>query len=156
MIKFHEKVGPKTIQLCFVFDGWIVGGSTDFLSGLSDIKPKDIDIVIPHDKWGQASKLLFGATANSFGGFKIKDGEYEIDVWMDDVARLFTQNGENFKAYQPKYNITIEKVKHKLTDKTAKRKLTDVFFSKEHVEDDFLKGRVFDEYTNGLFNSPMS
>jgi len=35
-MKFHEKVGPLTIQLCFVFNGWIVGGSVDYLSGRSE------------------------------------------------------------------------------------------------------------------------
>jgi len=106
-MKFHEKVGPLTIQLCFVFNGWIVGGSVDYLSGRSENIPRDIDIIIPLSEWPKASKILTAGKINSFGGVKIKDGDFEVNVWPEDIGFAFCQLKNNFKAYQAKYNLVI-------------------------------------------------
>lgn len=105
--KPHSVIGSVSRQLCWLFDGWIVGGAVDFISGKSSLYPKDIDIVIPIQNWINASKLIpTGSLSNSFGGFKFKDdNETSVDVWTDDICMILLMRDVN--AYQPKYNITI-------------------------------------------------
>lgn len=88
-IKPHEVLGPISNQLCHLFNGVIIGGAAKaFYEGKTGMI-KDIDIVIPLDKWNQASRLIpKGSISNSFGGFKFLDGNYSTDVWTDDVARI--------------------------------------------------------------------
>lgn len=111
-MKPHEKLGPIGRQLCWLFDAWIIGGGVDYISNENNsLKPKDIDIVIPLDRWVQASKLIPKfAQANSFGGFKFEDFGLIVDVWADDIARLSFDN-PSFQAYQPKYRVTLGVVK---------------------------------------------
>lgn len=110
-MKVHEKLGPIARQLCWLFDAWIVGGSVPYLYELTEQKPKDIDIVVSLENWIVASKLIpEGAISNKFGGFKFQDGEFEIDVWCDDIPTLFINNikgRNNLTAYQPKHNLRI-------------------------------------------------
>ena len=89
-MKPHERMGDIARQICVLFDGWVVGGSANYIAGVTDDPPKDIDIVVPVVNWLKASKLVpKGTLSNSFGGFKIKDTNgMDVDFWPDDVAGL--------------------------------------------------------------------
>jgi len=50
---------------------------------------------------------LTAGKINSFGGVKIKDGDFEVNVWPEDIGFAFCQLKNNFKAYQAKYNLVI-------------------------------------------------
>jgi len=93
---------PKLVaSLCQVFNGWIVGGAVDYARGLTNEKPKDFDVIIPHDQWNGACKILpADAVINSCGGFKCKSNSVSVDVWMDDVGSIARQQG-CFAAYYP-------------------------------------------------------
>ncbi len=107
-IKEHAKLGPVGRKLCWMFNSWIVGGAVAYLSGESKIKPKDIDIIVPLDEWIEASKLIpEGATANRFGGFKFNDNGIDVNVWADEIGKLFLMAGKDCKMYQPKYKCKI-------------------------------------------------
>lgn len=94
MSKPHLRMGPIAKNLCWLFDGVVVGSCINYLRGLTDAVPKDIDIIIPLDRWIKASKLIpIGAKANSFGGFKFRDGRIVVDVWADDVVRVMYTSG---------------------------------------------------------------
>lgn len=115
-IKPHEKLGPVSRQLCYIFGAWVIGSSIPWLRGYVGFdKPKDIDIVVPLDKWVEAAKLIpEGSLSNKFGGFKFKDADLEVDVWADDIARLFMNNDKYFKAYQPNTNLLIGNISNEV------------------------------------------
>lgn len=108
-MKIHSKIGPISRQLCWLFDGCIIGSSVDYLVDRTTDIPKDLDIIIPLDNWIKASKLIPNkAIANSFGGFKFQDDKFIVDVWADDAARVMTTY--NTKLYFPKFNIELIRV----------------------------------------------
>lgn len=78
---------PLVRSLIYTHDGWIVGGAAKFIVGLTDEDPRDIDILIPFYEWGKASRIIpRGSPANSFGGFKVKCGDVDVDVWAGDIG----------------------------------------------------------------------
>ena len=93
-VKPHEKLGSIGRQLCWLFDGLIIGSSTSYfypnLYPDDREKPKDIDIVIPLHLWTRACQIIpKNATVNRFGGFKFTDDNgIPVDVWTDDVAHI--------------------------------------------------------------------
>lgn len=107
-MKAHAKLGPVARQLCMLFDGLVIGGGVRYLVNEDDTnKPKDIDIVIPIDRWVEASKIIPShAVVNSFGGFKFQDGPLEVDVWADDACRIFWMNRSiNFYCLRNGYYV---------------------------------------------------
>lgn len=73
--------------MVYTHDGWIVGGAAKFMVGLTDKKPRDIDILIPFYEWGKASLVIpRGSMANSLGGFKVNVEDIEVDVWAGDIG----------------------------------------------------------------------
>lgn len=108
-MKAHQKIGPVTRQLCTLFDAIIIGGGVAYMAdNTGKVKPpKDIDVVVPIDRWVQASKLIpNGAIANSFGGFKFQDGPLEVDVWADDALRIFCCNKHlSFYCMRNEYSL---------------------------------------------------
>lgn len=100
---------PRTArQLCWNYDGIIVGGYVKYLLGESE-DAKDIDIIVPLHKWPEACRLIPGiARANSFGGFKFKELGVEMDVWPGDALQtLREQYVKGIKGYCPKTNLII-------------------------------------------------
>lgn len=99
-------------QMCFLFDGVVLGSSAEKLYKGYPLGPlDDIDIVIPFDQWTKACKIIPGnAKVNSFGGFKFEDGGISVDVWMDDVTRVLFMSpwkGKNGYLWSPKYGGAI-------------------------------------------------
>lgn len=111
-MKFHQKVGPITMQLCYLFNGWVFGEGADYLS-IDDYDkiPSEINIVVPHDKWIPASKLLYGGEIDNNGRLRVKDGQFMVNVQMGDACELFyLYNNNVFTVYQPKHGVVIGKV----------------------------------------------
>lgn len=105
--KPHRKIPDIVRQLCWLFDGWIVGGAVDFITGKST-ECNDIDIVIPITNWTKASKLIpAGSKANSFGGFKFESEGFSIDVWADDIGIVLVESHKPVKAYHLKSRKTL-------------------------------------------------
>ena len=92
-VKNHELMGPAGRQLCWVFNGIVIGSvATLVATQQGDLHrkdiPADIDIIIPLDQWPQACRLIpEKARANRFGGFKFSDGGKSTDVWPEDALR---------------------------------------------------------------------
>lgn len=96
-MKPHGLLGDVARQLCWLFDGSIIGGFAMSLYLEQDTSQKDIDIVIPLDRWVQASKIIpQNAVLNRFGGVKFTDTNgVSVDCWADDIARVaFYSNKE--------------------------------------------------------------
>jgi len=112
--KPHRKLPPLAIALCFDCDGWIVGSTADYAAGKeSDLDGRDLDIVIPAQHWNKASHICCNAdkiSINSFGGFKCVSDGVEIDVWMDDVGSLMS-NDHVKSAFHPKSRTYIKREK---------------------------------------------
>lgn len=90
--KPHEKVPTTVLNLCYNYKGLIIGGSIGYILGETEDIPKDIDVIIPHDTWLHACRLIpKDAKVNSFGGFKFVEDGYEVDVWMDNAAEVLFQ-----------------------------------------------------------------
>ena len=109
-MKTHEKLGPIGRQLCYNWDGWIVGGAVDYICGITNQPPKDIDIIISPFLWRHAS-LSFpsNSTLNRFGGVKFNDSGIIIDCWPDEVGQLFARMPDS-EVYSPKYSIKLRKI----------------------------------------------
>jgi len=121
-MKVHALIGPVARQLCIVFDGVIIGSMAEKLFLGPEISAPgknnhvctgdDIDIVVPLDRWVQASKIIpHHARANAFGGFKFRDGALELDVWADDVARVLFMSPWKEKTrylWSPKYGGALQ------------------------------------------------
>lgn len=83
-------------SLVYVHNGWIVGGSTKFLLGISNVIPNDIDILVPFYEWGKACLIVpKGTPSNSFGGHKLiqqpatyqaQNFLFDIDMWCGDIG----------------------------------------------------------------------
>jgi hypothetical protein len=74
---------PRLVAvLCQRFGAWVVGSAAD----PSKCTPRDWDVCVPLGRWGEAATLIpSNAEVNSFGGWKVKDGNYEIDIWPGDL-----------------------------------------------------------------------
>lgn len=112
MGKAHHKLGTISTQLCWLFDGIIIGGGAEYVSDdeFKGEKPKDIDIIIPLHHWIKACKLIpKDAKVNSFGGFKFQDGEFEVDVWADDAMQVLmeSKSGGKLVAFSLKQNRVV-------------------------------------------------
>ena len=102
MSSIYRKLPDLVSLLCQSFNGWIIGSSVDYVIGEKMLSPKDFDVVISYEEWNKASKAIpKTAVINSCGGFKVKDKDIEIDIWMDDIAMISTLNSET-KAYHPR------------------------------------------------------
>lgn len=92
---------PPIVAKLTDLGGWIIGSAADPKSDLTSVR--DWDVVIPLSEWNTCSRLVpMDAKPNTFGGWKIKDGDNIIDVWPDDLFRLCINHRMQF-AWQPKY-----------------------------------------------------
>jgi len=83
---------PVARTLCFNHDGWVVGSTAAYLIGINNEIQRDLDILIPFYEWGNACKIVpAGTPANSFGGFKLKSDDVEIDLWAGDIGWFIAQ-----------------------------------------------------------------
>ena len=90
-------------SFCHNNDGWIVGGAAMYLLGLIDEKPRDYDICIPLHNWNRANKTVpRGTPANSWGGFKITEGDVEVDIWANDIGVVLA---DAHPEYLPLYAV---------------------------------------------------
>ena len=87
-------------------DAWIVGSAVD------NPNPRDYDVIVPYEKWPQASLLIpKDAKPNVFGGWEcISDGKI-VDVWPAELGFSFITSACK-AAWQPRYNIIIRKEGH--------------------------------------------
>jgi hypothetical protein len=89
-------------------NGWIVGSASKPEIDLATVR--DIDVVIPFSYWSiAASHIPPTATPNTFGGWKIKDGEVTVDVWPDDLGLMFTSK-LSYGAWHPRSDTYIQRV----------------------------------------------
>lgn len=73
--------------------GVILNNCDSFIVGSAVFKdnPKDIDIVVPFDKWHLASSLIpKNAKPNSFGGWKFEEDGIVVDIWPDSIGTLLS------------------------------------------------------------------
>lgn len=74
------------------YDGYIVGGSALYLTGKSNDKPRDWDIIIEPSVWPKLLRNIPKETKlNSFGGFKLDN----VDFWPEDVGSFFRNVNKN-------------------------------------------------------------
>lgn len=108
--KPHEKLGNVGRAFCYIFDAWIVGGGANYIAGKDLRVPKDIDILIPLNKWVEACKIIpKDSKINSFGGAKFIDSNgIIIDVWTDDLGAVMMNTPHKPVAYQPKKQIYLK------------------------------------------------
>lgn len=111
-MKPHQLLSPVARLLCYNHNGFIVGGAVDYLSGNSSLKPKDIDIIINPIKFMSVMmeiRTLVGENIklNSFGGFKIEDEIFTLDVWPDTLENLILNNTQ-CKFFIPQERKIIE------------------------------------------------
>ncbi len=103
--------------LCANHGGWIVGSQAKRILGIVDTA-RDWDVIVPLGEWLKVALLIpKGTKSNTFGGFKVREGDAEIDVWVSDVGSHFAQaplDGE--VAVSPFRGIWVEK--KKLSDVT--------------------------------------
>lgn len=103
----HERLKDLPVMvraLCFNHNSWIVGGAAKFLCGHKE-RPRDWDVIVPLQEWTNACKLFpHGSKTNTFGGVKVKNDGFEIDVWADDLGTFFQTAGGSFEliAVSPK------------------------------------------------------
>ena len=88
----YSRIGtlPQFVKnACFNHDAWIVGGGALYLCEKKE-KVRDWDIVVPIDQWFNVSRgIPKGTPSNTFGGFKLNIEGIEIDIWTQDIGRLF-------------------------------------------------------------------
>ncbi len=111
-MKIHQKLTPISRLLCYHHDAFIIGGAVPYLIGETDVKPKDIDIIVHPDKFRtvmmiMASKPREDFDVNSFGGFKIKDEGFTLDIWPDTIERFILENIK-IKVVFPKTGTVIK------------------------------------------------
>ncbi len=83
--------------LCFIFGGWVVGGSAKYLTDESVDLTRDWDVVVPPEKWSEVVMILPpGTVTNTFGGFKVLQNEVEIDFWPEDFGHYFSTVDSRF------------------------------------------------------------
>ena len=104
----YSVLGPVGRRLCWECEAWIIGGCVNYLLGTTE-QLKDIDIMVPLHRWPNACRMIpSGAAANSFGGFKFKDGQYDCDVWPGDVAEtLCLTTPQKIRAFQPMRSVLL-------------------------------------------------
>ncbi len=109
-MKTPQRLQPISRVLCYVFDGWIVGGAVPYISCKSEESPKDIDIIVSPNVWREVSLILpKNSILNTLGGMKFIDNGVSVDVWPDEIGRLLTQSYPT-TLYSPIHNVTIGKI----------------------------------------------
>lgn len=88
--------------LCQNHSAFIIGGGAKYLMDYSD-SCKDWDIVVPLSQWGLAQRLIpKEAIHNTFGGSKIIDESYVVDIWGMDLSQVIISSPEeNFYLVHP-------------------------------------------------------
>ena len=73
-------------NLCTNYGAFIIGGAAKYLLGYTD-SCKDWDVVVPLHQWHLAQRLIpKNAVHNTFGGSKIIENGYVVDVWSADLG----------------------------------------------------------------------
>lgn len=87
------------IVCCLVnkFDAWIVGSAADPNKAS---KPRDYDVLVPFAMWNSAASLIpVDSKPNSFGGWKFRDGDVDVDVWPGDLCWILTSPKTKFAIH---------------------------------------------------------
>lgn len=107
-LHFLHKDVFKVLQL----GAWVVGSSAKFLE-TGEGEPKDVDILVPVERWAEACAIFAGRTIaiNRFGGFKVRTQnpktDHSVDFWPDHLetyaARCmdFADHGLAIRLYPP-------------------------------------------------------
>lgn len=90
--------------------GWLVGNSIQNL--LDDAVPKDYDIIVLADEYITASPFItkYFDSFNTYGGFKLKVGNYTVDLWMESLEHFILSANKFTYAYNIRKNILISNV----------------------------------------------
>jgi hypothetical protein len=79
--------------LSFTYNGYIVGGAAKYLTGQTNDKPRDWDVVVPPEIWSEVCKIVPHQTmTNTWGGFKIDN----VDFWSEDLGHYFRTMHQEF------------------------------------------------------------
>lgn len=96
---------PKVLALVTNYHAWIVGSAAD----PDCISPRDYDVLVPYSEWGKASHLIpKDAVKNSFGGWKFKDNDIEVDVWPGEMGFVMQYVGLEY-VWQPHIGLRFRK-----------------------------------------------
>lgn len=89
---------PKIVShLVTHHKAWIIGSAAN----PDNIDPRDYDVLVPYEHWQFAAlQIPLDAKPNTFGGWKFKDGEKEIDVFPGAVSWIFENHLVRY-AYHP-------------------------------------------------------
>lgn len=94
-------------KLCEFHDGWIVGSAATPDQALAGVR--DFDVLVPHAAWPKAALLIpDSARPNTFGGWKCQSEGKTVDVWPDDLGRLFVHQATKY-AWHPKTGVRLRK-----------------------------------------------
>lgn len=109
---------PRTArQICWLYNGIVVGGAVNWLIEETFDEPRDIDIVVPIDEWQRANKLLIGAESveiNALGGIFFVDIHMEtgksfgVDIWPEDTMRMLSLYPKPVRAFHVKSGTLFE------------------------------------------------
>lgn len=70
-------------------DGWVVGGSAQYLCGLTS-KVRDWDVIVPPNEWAKLCKTFpYKSVTNTFGGIKLLENGVEVDLWPEELGLYF-------------------------------------------------------------------
>lgn len=84
---------------------WIVGGAA--IPGAKDIK--DFDVAVSYSDWPKVALLIpKNARPTLFGGWKIEENGWEIDVWPSEIIDIFHCSKCEW-MWQPQLNIRIQR-----------------------------------------------
>lgn len=89
MTKLYKNLPIEIKRILLISEGWLVGSAPEKL--LNDEVPRDYDIVVPSAELFQLTCTLFAeyeVKINTFGGLKIKMGEIEVDVWVEELGHF--------------------------------------------------------------------
>jgi len=89
-------------QICLLFDAYIVGSGAKFISGDTD-QNNDWDIIIDPSRFEKFMLFMCDKNfrLNSWGGFKIMDGDIEVDVWPQTLESYIGSPKSSSKIYRP-------------------------------------------------------
>ena len=98
---------PKLVRLiCGTSTkSWIVGGAADPTSK----EIKDFDIAVSYSDWPTVANLIpKKAKPTLFGGWKVKENGWDIDIWPSEIIDIFHCQKCEW-MWQPQLNIRIQR-----------------------------------------------
>ena len=82
---------PRAVYQMCIHGALVVGSFAKYMVG-EDVRPNDIDLLVPLEHW-QTIAMLIPDTAkpNRFGGWRFEVEGVEIDVWPDTLLNYLSQ-----------------------------------------------------------------